>query len=753
MTRRAILIDFGAILFKDSPMSADAETEAAAAAPTRDPRAALKEHFGFSEFKDGQERVVSALVSGQDALVVMPTGGGKSLCYQLPSLVMEGLTIVVSPLIALMKDQVDALVAKNIAATLINSTLSPGEQRDRIERMGRGEYHLVYVAPERFRHRGFIDALKRVDIALFAVDEAHCLSQWGHDFRPDYLRLKEVVADLNHPQTAAFTATATPEVRKDILEHLALRDPFVSVSGFERPNLALSVSQVSGNKEKYQRLEAVTKECVTGIVYCATRKKVEEVADSLASMGQSVIAYHGGMDDRDREHAQNAFLTREKDVVVATNAFGMGIDRADVRFVIHFETPGSVEAYYQEAGRAGRDGEPAVCELLFNYADTRTQEFFIEGNNPGYDTICDIYRVLRTLADERGEIALSIRDLADTVGAKNSMAVGSALATLGRARYLDRFDIPGQRIRGTRLLRSEIPPEGLELDRPALEEKERRDSEKLEAMVRFAYAQDCRQEWILDYFGEKESAACGSCDNCSTRTDHGDSRPPADDAEFVTVQKALSGVARASRRLPDGRWEGRFGKGKIVSMLTGSRSQEMTSSGLIRLTTHGLLKSEGSAYVQALLKALESAGLVATKRRDNYALLTLTARGSAAMRGAREFRLRWPDRARMKALTGGGGGSGTKAKGGIADLALEELAFDEDLFDQLRQKRNQLAEEAGGVPAYVIFSNQTLEFFTRLRPTTMEAGLSIRGVGEVKAERYLEPFLAVIRKYGAQPDQ
>jgi len=488
-------------------MSADAETEATAAAPTRDPRAALQEHFGFSEFKDGQERVVSALVSGQDALVVMPTGGGKSLCYQLPSLVMEGITIVVSPLIALMKDQVDALLNKNIAATLINSTLSPGEQRDRIERMGRGEYNLVYVAPERFRHRGFIDALKQVDIALFAVDEAHCLSQWGHDFRPDYLRLKEVVADLNHPQTAAFTATATPEVRKDILKHLALRDPFVSVSGFERPNLALSVSQVSGNKEKYQRLEAITKECVTGIVYCATRKKVEEVADSLAAMGQSVIAYHGGMDDRDREHAQNAFLSREKDVVVATNAFGMGIDRADVRFVIHFETPGSVEAYYQEAGRAGRDGEPAVCELLFNYADTRTQEFFIEGNNPGYDTICDIYRVLRTLADERGEIALSIRDLADTVGAKNSMAVGSALATLGRARYLDRFDIPGQRIRGTRLLRAEIPPEGLELDRAALEEKDRRDSEKLESMVRFAYAQDCRQEWILDYFGEKESSA------------------------------------------------------------------------------------------------------------------------------------------------------------------------------------------------------------------------------------------------------
>ncbi len=732
-------------------------SDAATASPeipatTRDPRAALEKHFGFSEFKDGQDRVVSALLSGRDALVVMPTGGGKSLCYQLPALVMDGVTVVVSPLIALMKDQVDGLERKGIAATVINSTLSPGEQQERIRQLREGAFKLVYVAPERFRSRSFTDALRQVDIALFAVDEAHCLSQWGHDFRPDYLRLKDAVAALGHPQTAAFTATATPEVRADILTHLALRDPFVSVSGFERPNLALTVTQVAGNREKYERLEAVVREHRTGIVYCATRKKVEEVADSLALQGVKVIAYHGGMDDRDREHAQNAFLDRSRDVVVATNAFGMGIDRADVRFVVHFETPGSIEAYYQEAGRAGRDGEPAVCELLFNYADTRTQEFFIEGNNPGYETICDVYRTLRMLADDKHEVMMPIRDLASTVGAKNDMGVGSALATLGRAGYLERFDVQGERTRGTRLTRPEIPPEGLELDRAALEEKERRDREKIEAMIRFSYSEDCRQEWILDYFGEKGASECGSCDMCNRHADQGDRRPPADDAEFVTVQKALSGVARASRKLSGDRWEGRFGKGKIVSMLTGSRAQEIVAAGLDRLTTHGLLKAEGSAYVHALLKALEGEGLVATQRRDNYALLSLTARGSAVMRGDRNFRLRWPDRARMTATTssgkrpGSGGGSG--GGGGIPDLALEELAFDESLFEKLRQKRQQLAEEAGGVPAYVIFSNQTLEFLTRLRPTTLEAGLRIRGIGEVKAERYLEPFLEVIREHG-----
>ncbi len=718
--------------------------------PTRDARAALEKHFGFGEFKDGQERVVSSLLAGRDALVVMPTGGGKSLCYQLPALVMDGVTLVVSPLIALMKDQVDGLARKGIAATVINSTLSPGEQQERIRLLREGAYKLVYVAPERFRSRSFTDALKAVDIALFAVDEAHCLSQWGHDFRPDYLRLKDAVAALGHPQTAAFTATATPEVRADILQHLSLRDPFVSVSGFERPNLALTVSQVAGNREKHERVEAIIREHRTGIIYCATRKKVEEVADSLAAQGIKVIAYHGGMEDRDREWAQNAFLDRSKDVVVATNAFGMGIDRSDVRFVIHFETPGSIEAYYQEAGRAGRDGEPSVCELLFNYADTRTQEFFIEGNNPGFETIRDVYRTLRMLADDKHEVMMPIRELTDTVGAKNQMAVGSALSSLGRAGYIERFDIVGERIRGTRLPRPEVPPEQLELDRAALEEKERRDRQKLESMIRFAYADECRQRWILDYFGEKDAPECGSCDVCSRQTDRGGLRQPKDDAEFLLVQKALSGVARASRRLADGRWEGRFGKGKIVGMLTGSRSQDILSAGLDRLSTHGLLKSEGSAFVHALLKALESAGLVATQRKENYALLTLTARGSEIMRGDRAFRLRWPDASRL-AATGGASGSAKGGNGGIPDLALEELAFDEALFEKLRQTRQRLAEEAGGVPAYVIFGNQTLEFLTRLRPTTMEAGLRIRGIGEVKAERYLEPFLEVIRRHHPQP--
>jgi len=715
------------------------ETDTAAAAPTRDPREALEKHFGFREFLAGQETVVSALLAGRDALIVMPTGGGKSLCYQLPALVMDGVTIVVSPLIALMKDQVDGLARKGVAATMINSTLSPGEQQERIRRMAAGEFKLVYVAPERFRSQAFVNALREIDISLFAIDEAHCLSQWGHDFRPDYLRLSEAIEKLDRPQTAAFTATATPKVRDDILKHLALRDPFSAVSGFERPNLSLTVTQVGGTRDKYERLEKIVREHRTGIIYCATRKKVEEVSDSLAAMGIKVVAYHGGMDDRERENAQNVFLDRSKDVAVATNAFGMGIDRPDVRFVIHFETPGSIEAYYQEAGRAGRDGEPAACELLFNYADTRTQEFFIDGNNPGIDVICDVYRTLRLLADDRHEVMLPIRELADTVGVKNDMAVSSTLSALGRAGYLQRFDIPGQRMRGTRLLKPEVGPESLELDREALTEKERRDREKLESMIRFAYAEDCRQQWILEYFGEKDAAECGSCDVCQG-SGSGDRRRP-DDEELVIVQKALSGVARASNRTHDGKWEGRFGKGRIVQMLVGSRSQEVLSARLDELSTYGLLKSFGTAYVYALLKELEKEGLVVTQRSGNYPLLTLTRRGTAVMQGDRDFRLRWPDRSRMTKP------KGKKAESEPENLALEELDFDEALFDKLRDCRARLAEEAGGVPAYVIFGNQTLEFFTRLRPKSMEAGMRIRGVGEVKAERYLETFLEVIRQH------
>ena len=270
-------------------------------------RAKLQEVFGFEDFLDGQEGVIDEILSGRDGSVVMPTGGGKSLCYQLPALCREGVTLVVSPLIALMKDQVDALEARNVKVTLINSTLTWPEQRERLEGMKNGAYQLVYIAPERFRAASFMEALRGVEIEMVAIDEAHCLSQWGHDFRPDYMRLGKALDALGRPQCVALTATATPIVRDDIRKVLQLREPFENISGFERPNLSFTITAVEKVAQKYVRLKKVVTEHKTGIVYCATRKKVDEVAETIHSWGLKCVAYHGGMSDRERERVQNSF--------------------------------------------------------------------------------------------------------------------------------------------------------------------------------------------------------------------------------------------------------------------------------------------------------------------------------------------------------------------------------------------------------------------------------------------------------------
>jgi len=691
-------------------------------------REKLQEVFGFEDFLDGQETVINEILSGRDGSVVMPTGGGKSLCYQLPALCREGVTLVVSPLIALMKDQVDALEERGVAVTLINSTLTWNEQKERLDGMKSGAYRLVYIAPERFRASSFMSALSDVKIEMVAIDEAHCLSQWGHDFRPDYMRLGKALEKMGRPQCVALTATATPIVREDIRGVLNLREPFESISGFERPNLSFTITPVEKVAQKYGRLKKVLAENKTGIVYCATRKKVEEVAETIHSWGLKCIAYHGGMSDREREDTQNAFISRKADIAVATNAFGMGIDRSDVRFVVHFEIPGSVEAYYQEAGRAGRDGEASVCELLFNYADTRTQEFFIDGVNPGPGMIRDVYQFFLNEADDAYEVHRTLDEVKDAIGAKNGMAVGAALGALIRGRWVERFDVPGMRAKGTRLLKPDVLTRDLTLDEAALEEKERRDREKLEKMVQLCYANTCRQQWVLEYFGEVDAPVCGSCDVCRGE-ENSERRAPSDDEDLI-VRKFLSGVARMSRRTAAG-WEGIFGRGRIVQMLLGSKSQEVLRVRLHELKTYGILKKQGTAYLNALARSLNNGGLIVTQMGE-YPLVTLTPRGEQVMMGKTSYSLEWPSN---------DGGSKTSAEG----VDLKDLGFDGQLYDRLKDVRTRLAK-ASQVPAYVIFSNDTLEHLARLRPKTMDAGLLVKGIGEAKAEKYLEPFLKVIRQ-------
>lgn len=400
-------------------------------------REALQKHFGFSDFLEGQAEVIEAVLAGENAVVVMPTGGGKSLCYQLPAMMLDGVTLVVSPLIALMKDQVDALAARDIPTTFINSSLGYAETNKRLSEIRRGLHTLVYVAPERFRSAAFLEAIAGVTVRLFAVDEAHCISHWGHDFRPDYLRLKEAVERLGHPQIIALTATATQKVRADISEQLGLTNPRFLVAGFDRPNLALRVIHISTEKEKLETLKQVMNTPTgTGIVYAATRKSVEQITARLKMAGLSVEPYHGGMGDAERTRAQDSFMKGRVQAIVATNAFGMGIDKRDIRFVVHYHLPGSIEAYYQEVGRAGRDGLPAECLLLFNYADTRTQQFFIEGNHPPPELIRRVYHEIASFGIEK--IEMSAREIAQRLGEKNDMSIYSALVVLEKAGHIER---------------------------------------------------------------------------------------------------------------------------------------------------------------------------------------------------------------------------------------------------------------------------------------------------------------------------
>jgi ATP-dependent DNA helicase RecQ len=397
-----------------------------------DARAVLQRYFGYPDFRPAQLPAVEAVVSGRDALLLLPTGGGKSICYQVPALARQGLTVVVSPLISLMQDQVEALRKRGIHSAFINSTLSASEAATHLADADRGTLRMLYLAPERLDSPKMLQRLRHIGVALLAVDEAHCISEWGHDFRPSYRRLGVIRKDIGSPQTVALTATATLEVRQDIVQQLCLDNPNVIVAGFDRTNLVYHVIATRSQEEKDKTaIELLRNAEGTAVVYAPTRKAVERVAAALVRGRVRAVAYHAGLEAGERQRAQDAFMNEQARVIVATSAFGMGIDKPNVRLVVHHAMSGSLEAYYQEAGRAGRDGNTSTCVLLHTVDDRLTHEFFIEGAHPDRTTVERTWRALRESVDNDMLSSRTINDLATLLPTSiGERRIGAAIRVL-----------------------------------------------------------------------------------------------------------------------------------------------------------------------------------------------------------------------------------------------------------------------------------------------------------------------------------
>ena len=652
---------------------------------------ALKRYFGYDSFRPGQSGLVDAILAGRDVLGVMPTGAGKSVCYQIPATLLPGVTIVISPLISLMRDQVDALNDAGIPAAYVNTTQGGDEQAMVLAQAAQGDIKLLYVAPERLETERFRNFATRVPISLVAVDEAHCVSQWGQDFRSSYLGIGEFIAGLPaRPTVAAFTATATERVRRDIIGILGLNAPQVTVTGFDRENLYFDVLKIETNyKAAWVARYVAEHPDESGIVYCATRKETEALAaalnhtvpalrgaaggsaaDSVMRDGPVAVAYHGGMPADVRNQAQRDFVTDAVPVVVATNAFGMGIDKSNVRYVIHHNMPESIEAYYQEAGRAGRDGEPSRCTLLWNESDIVTRRRLLDMDNDNE----------RLTPEERETVRMSKRRL-------------------------------------------------------------------LDGMIGYCRTTDCLHVYMTRYFGEntpRTGTCTGGCTNCDSTFETLD---VTDIARSISrcVHDAMYDYDDQGRPTCGPVRQG-LGSGKIVAILRGSKAKDLIARHLDRCPSYGRLHDAPEARIRDVLSQMATDGFLSIAE-GRLPIVGFGQRAAETVAPEFRYEIKRVERKAAGAGTGVTSRTDSSSKSAASDgPALGSYAPDDEnetLFQKLRELRLSIARE-NSLPPYMVFNDRTLRDMARLRPITDAQFLAVNGVGDSKLAKYGKRFMEAI---------